>query len=207
MKHLLSNIEWRSEILNIAAMIISLIFLAISLYFYLDSHEKLDAVGIELQNQISVNREAKNAKNLLDSHTIDFATLKNQGVIGNAQRLQWIELTERISTALSILLVDFTLGKTNSANEAATAYINDNLSVAVTDMDFEISLRHEGEFYKFMESLRLNAKGLFSVDDCRILRNQAALGTNPDFAGLSAKCHVEWYSIEDVSNDWELAQQ
>ena len=207
MKRLFSRVQWRSQVLNIAAMICSVLLLAVSLYFYLDSQKKLEISSAEFRSQLSQNQAAQSAKQLLDANADAFAELKARGVIGSAQRLQWIELTERISTALGILLVDFTLGKTTTASEMSTAYFNYDVKVSTTSMDFEISLRHEGEFFKFMEALRLNAKGLFSVNDCKILRNPVSAGANAELAGLSAKCQVQWYSIEDVSSDWELAQQ
>lgn len=207
MKHFVRNIQQRKLILSSSALLCSALLLVTSLYFYLDSQDKLELTNINFQSQLSQNQQARDAKQLLDAHTESFAGLKARGVIGAAQRLKWIELTESISMSLGILLVDFTLGKTTPANEASSAYFNYDISIATTKMDFEISLRHEGEFFKFMEAMRLNAKGLFSVDECKIFRKAVSTGFDPELAGLNAKCSVIWYSIEDVSRDWGLAQQ
>ncbi|MBX2859212.1 MAG: hypothetical protein KTR17_11165 [Cellvibrionaceae bacterium] len=207
MKHLFLKALWRKHIFNIGAVLCSLALLAITLYFYLNSQSQLEHATIDLQSQANRNQEAIDAKQLLNSHTDAFTELKARGVIGRAQRLQWIELTENISSSLGILLVDFTLGKTKPADNVSSGYFNYDLSIETTKMEFKINLRHEGEFFKFMEALRLNAKGLFSVDKCKILRAQGIEDSNPELAGLNASCSVIWYSIEDVSEDWELALQ
>lgn len=207
MRYLFSKVEWRRQIFNIAAMISSALLLSFSLYFYLDTQAKLEVANINFQSQLSQNQQAESDKQLLNAHADAFAELKARGIIGKAQRLQWIELTERISRTLGILLVDFTLGKTSKAEGISSVYFSEDVGLFTTTMDFEISLRHEGEFYKFMEALRLNAKGSFSVDECKIMRNPVTSDSDPELAGLSAKCRVEWYSLEDVSSDWELTQQ
>jgi hypothetical protein len=48
---------------------------------------------------------------------------------------------------------------------------------------------------------------LFSVEQCELRRNAVAEDVNPEFSGFKSKCNLLWYSITDVSQDWNVANQ
>lgn len=207
MKELFRQIDWKKYSLSIAAFMVALGILLITLFVHIDKQRQLQVAEFGFSQQRSINQEANNAQGIIKSSFTQYEDLKTSGLVGDTQRLQWIETTQALSNELGIPLIDFTLDSAEVIEELGSPYWNYELEMQSTPMALEMDLRHEGEFYKFMEGLRLNAKGIFSVDQCDLRRNALGSDTNPEYSGFQSKCKLTWYAMSDVTLDWTLGEQ
>lgn len=205
MKTLLQQIAWKKHSLSLTMLALAFGFFLLSVYVHMEKERELLVARADFQQQRSINQDAGQSRDLVDANIEAYQSLRANGVVGETQRLQWIELTQELSKRLGIPLIDFTLDSTESLDELNSVYWNGELEMQLTPMSLEMDLRHEGEFFEFMEGLRLNAKGIFSIDTCDLRRNPVSTGMNPEYSGFQSKCKLLWYSISDVTRDWELA--
>lgn len=203
----LQQIAWKKHSLSLSMLALAFGFFLFSFYVHLEKERALDVARVDFQQQRNINQDASQSREIVDANIETYQALRTAGVVGDTQRLQWIELTQELSKHLGIPLIDFTLDSTEAMDGVNSVYWNSELSMQLTPMTLEINLRHEGEFFEFMEGLRLNAKGIFSIDSCDLRRNPTMTGVNPEYAGFQSKCKLIWYSIVDVTRDWELAKQ
>jgi|GEM_PF-5647211 len=205
--NILTKVSWKKHLLSLLTLFVMTVAFGVSLVFHLNTQNDLELAQAAYRNQRNINQDARNSLELIDSYINEYNKIKEIGLIGDAQRLQWLEITQAITDQLDILLVDFTLNSTFIADESTSNYFNEELKLSLTPMTFELQLRHEGEFYSFMEGLRSNAKGKFTINECNIIRNPSTDNENPEYSGMKARCYMNWFSLDDISKRWELAAQ
>lgn len=207
MNEILKEISWKRHSLSLFFLAVGLGLLILSIVLYMDKKQQLQIAQSMYQQQRALNLSAGDSLQILDDLTPIYQELKKSGAVGDAQRLQWIEITQNLSETLGIPLIEFTLDSSEPVTELNSAYWNPELEVQRTPMTLELDLRHEGEFLRLMVGLQEQAQGTFNVEKCDLRRNAFSAEENPELAGLKGKCSLIWYSISDVTEDWELGNR
>lgn len=205
MIEIFKDISWRAHSVSLFFLLGGLVLFVISGILYLDKKSELQQVKSEYQQQRYANQNAGIALQVLDENSAAYNEFRKQGVVGEAQRLQWIETTQKLSEVLGIPLVEFTLNSAEALTELNNIYWNPEFDMQITPMSLEMDLRHEGEFLKMMSALQSQAEGIFSIDQCDLRRNPASEGEDLALVGLKGKCAITWFSIKDVTSEWELS--
>jgi len=202
-----SQVNWRGQIAGITLLVVSAAIFTYTWFLRAESEHELIVAKSDQNQQAELNRQAATDLQILNANKASFNQMQEKGIVGDTHRLQWLELTHGLSKQLHIPLADYTLANTSPVDESNIDFYDSELSLYLTNMSLNLSLRHEGEFFQFMDGLRLYAEGLFNVDSCEINRNAVGSSEEKDLAGIEAKCQLQWYSIAQSQPDWEVAAQ
>lgn len=120
-----------------------------------------------------------------------FERLRTRGVIGEEQRLDWVELIKDVRDTRRLLDVQYEFAPQQVIPGASLP----SHSFRSSTMQLRMKLLHEGDLLNFINDVRDNARAYVRVRSCnvaRIPRNAAASG---ETALLSADCELEWITI------------
>lgn len=179
------------------------IFFALSLVFgsiYVRDSLKINLAASQGQvNSRKATLEIKQAdlKNIR-AHIVEFRLLKQQGLVGAADREGWVE---QLSAVRAELKAGDTLSYTlkppqlPSADPAAVAATpastagTDDAATYTHDLDMELGGIHEDEVVALFQEYRNRARGRFRVQSCRF--------GNPTPAGLFAQCTLRFFNVQE----------
>ena len=134
---------------------------------------------------------------ILVDHEDTFYRLQDMAIIGDENRLSWVETVQRVAEQRGLASVKY-----NIATQQIDTHDNLKTEFAGIDvfrsvMTLDMKLMHEGDFFTMMNALRKQAKGLFIVDKCDIvLLNQNIEYSAPTQENLSASCELSWYTMK-----------
>lgn len=130
------------------------------------------------------------------THIAEFRLLKQQGLVGTADREAWVEQLSAVRAELKAgdtlsytlrppqLPTDPTAGAPAGAPagpDEATAYIH--------DLDIELGGIHEDEVVALFQGFRSRVRGRFRIQSCRF--------GNPTPAGMFAQCTLRFFNVQE----------
>ena len=120
-----------------------------------------------------------------------FSALQARGVIGDEQRLEWVELIKDISERRRLLDVQYEIAaqRTLDAGAPSGAY-----AYYASSMRIELALLHEEDLTRLLDDLRQQARALIRVRRCTVERLTPD-GQREDGAQLRASCLIDWITL------------
>ncbi|MBK9237961.1 MAG: hypothetical protein IPO19_19040 [Rhodoferax sp.] len=204
----------RQTVLQLAqrSLVVLALAVALGLALFLGSRFFKDRMRDELAqaqqaqsaNQASLAQKQTDLANL-QAEISRFAVLRQQGLVGKAERETWAEqlVASRQRSGLPDTLT-YTLhapkpiaAQAGSATGAEPAPVADAPGEAAAsgpqfhDLDIELSNIHEEELLALLQDYQAQAKGRFRVNAC-------ALSARTE-TGLSARCTLRFFTLPDVS--------
>jgi hypothetical protein len=150
--------------------------------------------------------ERQNAQNRLARATdeereireklVDYRKLRERGVIGDEQRLEWVERIAEIKARRKLFDVRYTIEPQRPAEYPGIAGAGD-VEFLVSTMKVDLALLHEDDLFRFLEDLRGALGSHVLVRSCsmrRIERGGAERGLTPR---LRAECAIDLVTIRD----------
>lgn len=137
------------------------------------------------------------------TYTLEYNGLLKRNVIGNDQRLDWVEGLDRIRQR------DKLSGRAGfnyvihpqKAYTPAPALDAGNFELNRSDMALHFDLLHEEQLTAFFDTMRSDIKGWFMLDKCALERTASAPST--DDAGVAAQLRAEcaggWVTLRNRS--------
>lgn len=139
----------------------------------------------------------------IKSHIARYRELKNQGLIGTAERESWVEqlVASRaqlgVGDALSYLLKPPTPVAEPATTDGAvaapgvTAAPGEGEGAVFHDLEFEIRGTYETELFRLFADYRSKAKGRFRMQFCRL--------GSPSSNGLNAQCTIRFFNLPEAA--------
>jgi len=140
--------------------------------------------------------EANRNNQILVDHEDNFYRLKDRAVIGDENRLSWVEVIQRVANERGLGSVKYSIASQELDKHENLKSDFAGIDVFHSVMSLDMKLMHEGDFFAVLDALKQDAKGLFVVDSCDIeLLNP---GTVPSVMeeNIRATCDLSWYSIK-----------
>lgn len=142
---------------------------------------------------------AINQKQLLKKFEEQYKKLISSGIVGDEDRLNWVDTIEKITANNRIPYLKYKIDKRQQlkSNEINQKY--PGIQLSKSGMSLEMQLLHEGDLYTIINSLHKNAKGLFDIESCAIVRNTTQVESLIDSQtdkNFSAKCQLNWYTMQ-----------
>lgn len=140
--------------------------------------------------------EANRNNQILVDHEDNFYRLKNRAVIGEENRLSWVEVIQRVANERGLSSVKY-----NIASQELDKHENLKSGFAGIDvfhsvMSLDMKLMHEGDFFAVLDALKKDARGLFVVDRCDIeLLNPGVIPASAT-ENIRAICDLSWYTMK-----------
>lgn len=152
------------------------------------------------QKQLSDARKnlaaAQDDRANMANYAEEYALLLKHNIIGNEQRLDWIDGLESLRKQNVVLGFKYTIDP-QKPYKSPTAVDSGNFTINASEMKLSLDLLHEGQLVNFFNALHNNIKGLFLLDGCVIERLDKT-GNIPGLsAQLKAECHGEWLTLKN----------
>lgn len=132
----------------------------------------------------------------MSAYAAEFDKLSGAGIIGEDQRLDWMEGLENIRQ--QNLVTDF---RYNIAPQIPytpqPAIDSGNLEIRYSEMKLQFDLLHEGQLLDFFAALRGQVKGWYQLEGCTMQRVAAA--GNPAIR-ITAECTGGWITLKNRSS-------
>ena len=131
-----------------------------------------------------------------------FNSLYEQGILGQEQRLTWLESLKIAGDRIKPPKLGYQLrGQTDFDSDLQ---INaGGFDIRVSDMELTMGLLHEGDLFSVLDVLDKNASGLFSVSECDLSRANITARSQELSERLEAVCQLRWYTLA-LKGDQEL---
>jgi hypothetical protein len=142
--------------------------------------------------------EARRDRALYKEYLESFLNYRDNGIIGDEQRLSWIEELEVINRRLKLATLRYEINP-QSAAEISGLRLPSGLKLNSSKMKLTAGALHEGDVLYLLSELRKNARGYFSAKSCELtsrLNQQGELRYQPNASYVNMVCELEWYSIE-----------
>lgn len=136
-------------------------------------------------------KQVSNEESEVKQKIIIFNQLQERGVIGEEQRLEWIELLKDIRVRRRLLDLEYEIApqrlfEANTANE---------YSFFASTMRLQVKLLHEEDLERLLSDLRSQAKALIMVKNCTVSRLPAV---SDEHANLHAVCEIDWITLRNT---------
>lgn len=159
------------------------------------------------QNMLN-NARSSLATALMDQENMaiyagEYGALIEQKIIGDDQRLDWIEGMEKIRRRN--LVADFRYSIAPQKPYISQPPIDSgNFDIRYSEMKLQFDLLHEAQLLDFFSALRATIKGRYQLDGCTLQRIGSATpgeSNNPNAAAyLRAECSGGWITLKNRSS-------
>lgn len=188
----------RSLILFVAMLIFSIAIITASNSYvehaYKDRQSEKRAMRI-WKNKIDGSRESNK---IIDEYEKHFLELVKNNIVGEENRLDWLENIQAIANARGMPSVKYNLSSQKMVEDKTGQHRVKGLTVYRSDMTLDMKMAHEGDLFAVLNTLEKRAKGLFVVDQCTIEKlSNPSLNSNENMA---ARCELGWYTFKSVEN-------
>lgn len=139
---------------------------------------------------LAVDEEEK----LIRGYLPRFVELYQNGVIGNEQRLNWIEVLRAVGDEIKLPSLSYQID-TQQIYTPAFPLTLGRYGLYSSKMLLSMQLLHEGDLFRVLEKLNEDAKGSYSVSNCTINQSTDEISNEPDAGNITVRCELEWYTI------------
>jgi hypothetical protein len=136
-------------------------------------------------------RQASAEENEIKQKSALYSNLRARGIIGEEQRLDWVELIKEIKESRKLLDLQYEFAPQQSLERAALP----GFSFKSSSMRMQMKLLHEGDLLNFINDLRKHARAYVRVRNCNVTRIPRAAAPAGDAALLNAECQLDWITI------------
>ncbi|MDZ7751805.1 MAG: hypothetical protein U5S82_09105 [Gammaproteobacteria bacterium] len=144
---------------------------------------------------LSVDEEER----LIREYLPRFEALKAAGLIGEEQRLQWLETLRRVKEELRLPTLQYSISPRGEYEPPAKLPRSDYEPYA-SAMELTAGLVHETDLFRLFDRLERDASGSFSVDGCALSRRgRDTAPPQPDQPNLMASCRLLWITLRNPS--------
>jgi len=142
---------------------------------------------------------AINQKQILKEFEKKYKQLISSGIVGDEDRLNWVDTIEKITANNKIPYLKYKIDKRQELKSDEINQKYPGIQLLQSTMSLDMQLLHEGDLYTVINSLHDNAKGLFDIKSCAIIRNTTQIESLVDSQtdkNFSAKCELNWYTMK-----------
>ncbi len=129
------------------------------------------------------------------TYALEYGTLLERKIIGNEQRLDWIEGLEKIQQHQRVLDFKYAIAP-QQPYTPAPKLDSGNFELKLSNMTLQFDLLHEGQLINFFDTLRADIKGWFIINRCSLERSASA-PENAAAPQLKAECSGGWLTLKN----------
>ena len=154
----------------------------------------LRAAQAELHQQAQrLSRIAQEEREVRE-HIELYQRLRDLRILGQEQRLEWVEALARIRVARELPELRYQIERQKVLKSLPG---NPALELRSSTLKVELALLHEGDLLGFLEDLRASGYAYYSVRQCSIARTADAVPAARVAPRLRAACQVDLITLAD----------
>lgn len=123
-----------------------------------------------------------------------FNTLQARGMIGEEQRLEWVELLKDIRETRRLIDLQYEIAPQRQLDAGPS----DGFAFYSSTMRLQLKLLHEEDLTRLIGDLRQRARALIQAKRCDISRLPQGAGLESTSAQLQADCLIDWITLREV---------
>jgi hypothetical protein len=178
------------------SVVVSMILLSLASHYndgQLSVTSNIDRQLIQAKRRYS---EARRDSALYQRYLESYIAYTNKGIIGQEQRLDWIEKLQEISRNMKLASLKYEISPQKPV-DIAGMHLRGNISVNASAMHLIVGLVHEGDSVRLFRALRNSANGFFSLQECEMVSRitDQHLHYRPNVANVNLDCKLNWYTI------------
>jgi hypothetical protein len=144
--------------------------------------------------------EANKNNQILVQHEDTFKRLVDESVIGDENRLSWVEVVQNVVESRKLTSVKYDIASRVLLDKKLLDKKYKDIDVFRSVMSLDMKLIHEGDLFVMLNALKNEAKGLVTVDKCDIELvnkniNEGVIAQG-DTVNMSAYCELSWYTLK-----------
>jgi hypothetical protein len=127
---------------------------------------------------------------------VDYRKLRSRGLIGEENRVEWVDRIAAIKAARKLLEVKYTIEPQRPADYPGIAGAGD-VEFLVSPMRLDMTLLHEEDLTRFLADLRAGVNSHVVVRSCTLQRAERAPAERGLAPRLRAECAIDLVTIRD----------
>ena len=147
--------------------------------------------------------EANKNNQILVKHEDTFKQLKDNSVIGDENRLSWVEVVQKTAQSRGMATVKYSISNQVLQDKKSLDKRYKGIDVFKSTMSLDMKFMHEGDLFAMLNALRSHARGLSVVDRCDVeLINKSEseeLSAEMARENMRAYCELSWYTLKKAS--------
>lgn len=137
-------------------------------------------------------KQVRNEENEIKQKSAVFNALQTRGMIGEEQRLEWVELLKDIRDTRRIIDLQYEIAPQHKLDTATVS----GFAFYSSAMKMQLKLLHEEDLTRLLDDLRNRAKALIQVKRCDVARLPYSTGSSQT-AQLQADCQIDWITLRE----------
>lgn len=125
-----------------------------------------------------------------------FHKLQARGMVGEEQRLEWVELIKEIRDRRRLLDLQYEI----APQRPLDATLGSGFAFYVSSMKVQLKLLHEEDLTRLLDDLRQQARALIQVKSCNVSRLPRGGAEGGTAAQLQADCQIDWVTLHEVAS-------
>jgi hypothetical protein len=154
----------------------------------------------EMRNWRNKIDDANKNNQILVEHEETFKKLQNRSVIGDENRLSWVEVVQDAANSRSMASVKYNIVSQVMLDKKKVDKKYKGIDIFKSMMSLDMKFMHEGDLFVMLNALRHKAKGLMVVDKCNIelINKNISEGVIDQNAteNMAAYCELSWYTLK-----------
>ncbi|MET0217651.1 MAG: hypothetical protein ABW205_06965 [Burkholderiales bacterium] len=165
------------------------------------AESELKAQKATLQEARTRYQRSGDEKDTIVRYLGSYEKLQREGVVGEEQRINWIDGLRLANIQSELFGVDYQIG-VQQPYGGVGEFDAGGIKLRQSVMKIRIPLLHEGDLLRFLARLEKQRVGLFTVNKCSLERTGTASASPRYQPNLSAECDLAWITlIEDSGKD------
>jgi hypothetical protein len=145
--------------------------------------------------QDKLSRATEEEREIRDK-IVDYRRLLERGVIGDEQRLDWVETIGQIKANRKVFDVKYAISPQKALDLPGVVGASD-VEFRVSELKLDMQLLHEEDLLRVVEDLRRQLKSHVMVRSCRVERLPGASAERGAGPRLRADCVLDLVTIRD----------
>lgn len=179
------------------AALLSAAFLYGSSQYAEKSRQDRHSAQTRLDNARRQLTSAQEDRENMAAYAEKYVMLTNNGIIGDGQRLDWMEGLERLRQQHLVASFSYNIAPQKTYVPLMPIDSGD-FDIQYSEMSLAFELRHEGQLLNFFSALREQVKGHYQLEGCTLQRQNS-----DEIAGiagnLKAECRGGWITLKSRS--------
>lgn len=146
------------------------------------------------QRYLAIDEEAKKIEKYLPK----FISLHNRGVIGDEQRLNWIEVLRNTGARIKLPSLSYSISSQKDYTPPYSVTLG-SYKLYKSEMTLDIQMLHEGDLFSLLNALNSEARGEYNLTSCNFDKGSKGIVESANAPNIRASCELEWYTIKLAS--------
>lgn len=136
-------------------------------------------------------------RRLVEAWLPAFRVLQAEGVVGDEQRLAWIEILRETAARLGLPSLRYRIER-RTPYDIGPDFATGALRLFSTVVRIEAGLLHEGDLERLLGEIAARGAGLHRVERCDVRRAAPAFVMRSGAVNLAAACDLRWITLARV---------